>query len=147
MVLSDNAAAYTGAAAFTQVGGADGLVDFGGNQSTSPKQQARIDAVLVMDVTALNIASSDEKYNVQLLGSNDPAFGAGAVEMLGEYSFGKGSQRDGVNMVDTVVGRYELEFTNEQANVKYQYVKVRVTTAGTGPSISFAAFVAVTPEP
>jgi len=146
LMVSDNAAAYT-ASGFSQVGGADAKLDLGGNQATTPKQQARIDAMLVVDVTAIDVASGDEKYNLQVLGSNDTNFGAGNVEMLTEYSLGKGAVRDGVNMLDSLVGRYEIPFCTEQANVKYQFLKVRNTISGTTPSISYDAFVAVLPEP
>src|SRR5262249_15479509 len=105
------------------------------------------DAMLVIDVTAIDISSGNETYQLQLLLSNDPAFGAGNVEFGADYSLGKGTSRDGTNMLDSVVGRYELPFSTEQANVKYQYVKLRVVTGGTTPSISFQAFAAVLPEP
>jgi len=144
--LSDNAAPY-GASGFAQVGGADGMIDFGGNQGVTPKQQARIDAMLVVDVTSIKVSAGDEKCNLQVLGSNDPAFGAGSVEMLAEYSMGKGAQRDGTNMLDTVAGRYEIPFCTEQANVKYQFVKLRNLISGTAPSTAYQAYVCVLPEP
>ena len=144
-LLSDNAAAYA-ATGYSQAYGADGFFDTGGNQSTSPKQQARIDAMLVIDVTAIKISAGNESYRLSVLLSNDPAFGAGNVEMAGEISLGKGGSRDGVNMIDSVVGRYELGFSTEQANVKYQYVKLRNTLGGTAPSINYQAFVAVLPD-
>ena len=63
MGLSDGSAAYA-ATGYAQYAGQDGVIDLGGNQnvtitlpsiadvSTITPQQARIDAVLVVDVTA-----------------------------------------------------------------------------------------------
>lgn len=146
MLLADGVAAMT-ATGFAQVSGADGIVDFGGNQTPSPKQQARIDAILVVDVVAIDIASGNETYDLQLLLSNDSTFGAGNVEFGAQYSLGKGASRAGVNMLDSVVGRYEIAFSTEQANVKYQFAKLRLVAGGTTPSLQFKAFVSVLPEP
>lgn len=144
--LSDNSAAY-GATGFAQVGGAQGLIDLGGNQGTTPKQQARTDAALVLDVTAIKTSSGNETYKVILLGSNDPAFGAGNVEMLGEIMLGAAASRDGINMLTSTTGRYELFFTNEQANVKYEYLTLYLVIGGTTPTINLLAFVGVLVEP
>jgi hypothetical protein len=70
--FSDNAAAYT-ASGYLQKGGADGVVDLGGNQGTSPAQQARIDAVAIFDVTAITV-SGTQTYQLDIVVSNDPAF-------------------------------------------------------------------------
>ena len=156
--LSDNAAAYT-ATGYAQAGGADGIVDLGGNQgvtvtlpaiddiSTYTPQQARIDAVLIADVTAIKISAGNESYKLMALVSNDPAFGAGNVEQAGEIMVGKGASRDGVNMKDSVVGRYEIPFTNNIAGSIYQYVKLYLVIGGTAPTINVTSFVAVMPEP
>lgn len=157
-ILADNAAALT-ATGFAQAGGADGVVDLGGNQgvtvtlpsiadvSSITPQQARIDAVLVVDVTAIDIASGNEVYNLILEGSNDPAWPAGSGQVLAAMQLGKGASRAGSVLKDSVIGRYELLFTNEQANVKYQYAKLYVVAGGTTPSIAFFAFIAVLGEP
>lgn len=144
--LADGAAAQT-ASGFAQVGGANGILDLGGNQGTTPQQQARIDAVAVIDVSALKISAGNEAYRLSILVSNDPAFGAGNVDMAAEISIGKGSARDGVNMKDSVVGRIELPFCTQIGGVLYEYAALYVTEAGTSPSIQFSAFVAVIPEP
>lgn len=162
MVLSDAAAAYT-ATGYAQAGGADGIVDLGGNQgititqpsiadvSTITPQQARIDAVLVVDVTAVTTSgTASEKLIV--VGSNDPAFGSGKVAQLGMMEFGAAASLEQANGFLTpapnAVGgsRYEIPFTNEQNNVKYQYLKLYNVIANSG-SITYRAFVAVLPEP
>lgn len=145
LLLSDNAAAYA-ANGYAQAFGADGVWDSGGNQSTNPKQQARADAVMVIDVTAITVTAGCN-YRLSVLGSTDPAFGAGNVEMLGEISLGIAASRDGINMLTSTTGRYEIPFATEQANAKYQYVKLYNTIGGANASISYQAFVAVLPEP
>lgn len=146
LLLSDNAAAYV-ADGFAQVGGADAVLDLGGNQGVTPLQQARIDAVCVIDITAIDIASGDERYRFKLLGCNTPGFASGVRE-LASLCVGKGSTMTPNTQADSIVGRYEILFSTEQANIKHQYVKLFIDVeAGTTPSISLQAFVAVLPEP
>lgn len=146
LLLSDNAAAYA-ATGFAQVGGAQAILDLGGNQGTVPLQQARIDAVAVIDVTAIKISAGNETYKLMMLISNDPGFGAGKVEMAGEIMVGKGVSRDGINMIDSVIGRYELPFVTQIAGVLYEYAALYLVIGGTAPSVSLSAFVAVLAEP
>ena len=164
MALADGAIAQT-ASGYAQYGGADGIVDLGGNQNvtiTLPSiadstsitpQQARIDAVCVVDVTAIDISSGNETYRLCVVGSNDPNFGSGKVNCLGEMEIGKGASLGFVNGQDAptvpAIGglRYEIPFSSEQANVKYEFVKLYLVLGGTTPSITFKAFVAVLPEP
>lgn len=142
--LSDAAAAQT-VTGYSQVGGANAVLDLGGNQGTSPKQQSRIDAVCVIDVTALDIASGDETYKFILVGSNDPALATGNVE-LGSVQVGKGAALEILNAADSVTGRIELMFSTNLAGSLYEYVGLYCVIAGTTPSITYDAFVSVLPE-
>ncbi len=162
MALSDGAAAIT-VSGYAQYGGADGIVDLGGNQnvtitlpsiadsSTITPQQARIDAVCVLDLTAVTTTGTASE-KVILVGSNDPAFGAGKTIQLGMMEFGAIASQDQPNGFVTAApasvggSRYEILFSSEQNNVKYQYVKLYVVIANSG-SITFKAFIAVLPEP
>lgn len=143
--FSDNAAAYT-ANGYLQSGGADGVIDLGGNQGTSPTQQARIDAMAIFDVTAIDIASANERYTFKILLCNDPAFASSVFEAAA-ITLGKGSAGTPTTLGDSVIGRYELGFTNQVAGTIYEYMKVYLIVAGTTPSISVLGFVAVLPEP
>jgi hypothetical protein len=143
--LSDNAAAYT-ATGFAQVGGANGILDLQGNQGTSPKQQARIDAVAVCDVTAIKTSSGNETYKLMVLVSNDPNFGVGNVEQAGEIMLGAAASRDGTNMLVSVTGRYEIMFSNNVAGAIYEYVALYLVIGGTTPTINIQSFIAVLPE-
>ena len=162
MILSDGAAAIT-ASGYSQYAGADGIVDFGGNQgvtitlpsiadvSTITPQQARIDAVLVIDLTAVTTSGTASEKLI-LVGSNNPAFSAGTTIQLGMMEFGAIASQEQPNGFVTAAppavggSRYEMPFCTEQNNVKYEYVKVYVVIANSG-SITFKAFVAVLPEP
>lgn len=140
--LSDNAAAYT-ADGYAQVAGADAILDLGGNQGVTPAQQARIDAMLVIDVTAIDVASADEVYRIKVLGGNLATMLA--TRVLAEMTLGKGTAKVPSSTLDDATGRYELPFCTEQDDVKYEFVKLYIDVAGTTPSISFQAFVAVLP--
>jgi hypothetical protein len=158
-VFSDNSAAYV-ASGYAQALGADGLIDFGGNQGatvtlpsiadvvTQTPQQPRIDAMLVVDVTAIDISSGNETYQLDLMVSNDPAFAAGNAVCAAGIQLGKGtSLRGAVAQKDSVTGRVELGFTNQVSGNIYQFAKLFLTLGGTTPSINIGAFVSVTPEP
>ena len=160
--LSDGAAAIA-ATGYAQYAGADGIVDLGGNQNvtvtlpsiadatTITPQQARIDAVCVVDVTAVTV-SGTAIAKLILVGSNDPAFGAGKVAQLGMMEFGAAASLEQANGFVTATppavggSRYEIPFTSEQNNIKYQFCKLYVVIANSG-SITFKAFIAVLPEP
>lgn len=142
--FSDNAAAYT-ASGYLQKGGADGVLDLGGNQGTSPTQQARIDAEAIFDVTAIDVASGNETYQLDIMLSNDPAFLTGNVCAAG-IQLGKGTSLRVTGSADSVIGRYEVGFCNQIAGSIYEYMKVYLTAGGTTPSINIEGFVAVIPE-
>lgn len=145
MLLSDGAAAVS-ASGYAQVGGVDALLDLGGRQGVTPAQQARIDAMLVIDVSAIDITSTDERYRLKVMGCNASNFSANVVE-LASIGLGKGSAGTPNTQADSAVGRYELPFTNEQNGTPYEFIKLYVEETGTTPSITFTAFVAVLPEP
>lgn len=147
LLFSDGVLAQT-ASGFTQALGANGILDLGGNQGTSPKQQARIDACAVIDVTAIDISSGNETYQIDILASNDPAFGAGNVVCVGGVQLGKGtSLRGPAAQADSVVGRVEIPFCTQVAGLLFEFIGVFITTGGTTPSITLQGFVAVLQEP
>ena len=141
--FSDNAAAYT-ASGFLQSLGADGIIDLGGNQGTSPVQQARGDFVAILDVTAITV-SGTQTYQIDVVLSNDPAFLTGNV-IAGGIQLGKGTSLRVSGQSDSVTGRYEVMFSNNLAGSIYEYAKFYLTAANS-PSINIFGFVAVLPEP
>lgn len=145
LVLADGAAAQT-ADGYAQVGGADGILDLGGNQGVTPAQQARIDAVCIIDISAIDIASNDETYRFQIIGSNTAAFASSTAE-LASIAVGKGSSLTPNTQANAAAGRIELFFTTERLNTKYEFIKLYLDVGGTTPSVTYTAFVAVLPEP
>lgn len=135
--------AYT-ATGFLQSGGTNGILDLGGNQGLTPKQQARMDAVAVVDVTAIDISSGNETYKLMVIVSNDPALATGNV-CAGMVELGKGASLDGLNMADSVIGRYEIMWSNNVAGSLYEYAGVYLVAGGTTPSITIEGFHAVLP--
>lgn len=144
LVTSNQAVAYT-ASGFAQANGANGILDLGGNQGTSPVELARMDACMICDVTALKISAGNETYKMIVLGSNDAAFGPGNAVMLGEIEVGKGVSLDGFDMADSVIGRYEIMFSNNVAGSIYEFVGLYLVIGGTTPSINLSAFMAKLP--
>lgn len=142
LLVADNAAPYA-ASGWLTVGGVQSVIDLGGNQGTSPLEQARIDACLVMDVTAITVTGTGT-YQFDVYVSNDPNFGLGNVQAAGGIQLGVGTSLRNANSANSVTGRYELFFTNNVAGSIYEYVSVYLTAANT-PSISVEAFIAVLP--
>ena len=106
----------------------------------------RFDGVVVIDVTTIEIASNDEVYTIVLEGAQEVAMDTtviplteielGALEVLGP-----GSSR---YKVDSVIGRYEMPFTNERGGTIYPYIRLYTIVAGTIASgITFEAFVGI----
>jgi hypothetical protein len=163
MLLDDGGAAHS-AAGWGQVGGAQSIVDLGGNQgititlpsisnvSTITPQQARGDFVCVIYNLAITLAGSDI-YRFSLVGSNSPSMASNNVT-LGQLPFGQAAALDPPNSAATTAPlgagnypagwQYELLFTNEYQNTPYQYVSLYIS--GTFGSVTATAFIAVLPR-
>jgi hypothetical protein len=99
------------------------------------------DGYLVIDVTALEVASTDEKYTIVLEGSNVAALASGSVVLAAAPMMGNSvAPAD----ADTAVGRFAVPVTNEQNGELYRYVRVHTTVAGTidTTGINYSAFLA-----
>jgi hypothetical protein len=142
--FSDNAAAYT-ATGYLQVGGAQAIIDLQGNQGTSPTQQPRGEWVAEINVTAIDIASGNETYTLYVVVSNSPSFASGNV-VAGAIQMGKGSSLSILGAADSVIGTYEVMFTNNIAGSIYEYATFYLVCGGTTPSISIEGGLAVLPE-
>lgn len=98
------------------------------------------DGYLVLDVTALEVASSDEKYDIHLEGSNVAGMGSGSVCLAAAPQMGNS---DAPADADTAVGRFVVPVTNEQNGTLYRYVRIHTTVAGTiATGINYSAFLA-----
>lgn len=96
------------------------------------------------------------QHAAQILGGDErrdcASFGAGNTTNLGGLDIGVAasqSQPNGAPSAQPPAGSgsvYEILFTNEQNNQKYQYLKLYNAVSGTTPSITYRAFMAVLPE-
>lgn len=163
MQLDDGANAHA-AAGWATVGAAQAIVDLGGNQgitytlpsianvSSLTPQQARIDLVCVIYISAQTISGSDI-YRLTMVGSNNAGLTTGN-NVLGQLQFGEGAQMDPPNCSNSHApagsgnfpagDQYELLFTNEFQGTPLQYLGLYVS--GTFGSITFEAYAAVLPR-
>ncbi len=106
--------------AAAQVGGSSKILDLGA---------ARVDGRVIIDVTAIEVDSSNELYNIKTQFSNSATFASGviggAMLALGDSSVLIGES------ADSAVGRYELPFTNEINGTTYRYMRIYTDVAGT----------------
>lgn len=122
-------AGLVAASAAAQVDSADKIVDLGAG---------RVDARVILDVSALEVASTDEKYDIQLQGSNSATFASGIVD-LGMLRMGNETSPISA---DTSTGRFELHFTNQQNGTTYRYVRLYTYVAGSIASgINYTGFI------
>jgi len=116
----------------TQVAAANVIKDVGAG---------RAEMVMLIDVTAIDIANADEEYNIIVQGSNDSGFASG-IENLAMLNLGATAARKG-GAQDSTIGRYELPFPTEQDDQPYKYIRCYVDVGGTSPSIDFTAWAVV----
>ena len=99
-----------------------------------------VDGFLVIDVTAVEIASGDERYTISLEGSNVAGMSSGSV-CLAKKVFG-----NLVVPMDAALsasGRYVIPFRNEEGGNTFRYVRLSTLVAGTiATGINFSAFLA-----
>ena len=97
-----------------------------------------MEADLVIDITALEVASNDEVYTISLEGSNVVGMGSGSVELTRSVFGNNGAPSD----ADTSVGRHVVPFRNELNGTLYRYVRLNTIVAGTiATGINFTAFL------
>lgn len=129
-----------------------GLLDLGG---ASPSSGAgRTDFIWNVDISAINMATGDESYQLALLGSNDSAFGNGNVELLAFYDL---AATAALRTVATICGinptvpptglsgsLLQKPCTNLCLRIYYRYLKCRLAAVvGTGPSITATSWISL----
>lgn len=117
-----------------------GLVAASANGSTIlDVGPAHMDGVFVIDVTALEVATGDEIYDVYLEGSNVAAMSSGSVALA---HIRMGNATDPAD-ADTGTGRFVVPFNNQQNGTVYRYLRVRTVVAGdVATGINYSAFLA-----
>lgn len=97
-----------------------------------------MEADLVIDVTALEVATGDEIYTISLEGSNVAAMTSGSVELARVVMGNAPAPAD----ADTTTGRTIVPVRNELGGVIYRYVRLHTTVAGTiATGINYTAFL------
>jgi hypothetical protein len=98
-----------------------------------------VDGFLVLDVSAIEVASNDEIYLVCLEGSTVAGMATGSMT-LAQIELGNATAPADA---DTSTGRFAVPFRNEQNGVIYRYVRLYTEVAGTvATGINFSAFLA-----
>lgn len=98
-----------------------------------------VDGYLVLDVSAVEVASTDEIYLVCLEGSTVAAMTSASVT-LAQIEMGNATAPADA---DTGVGRFVVPFRNEQNGVLFPYVRIYTEVAGAvATGINFLAFIA-----
>ncbi len=98
-----------------------------------------VDSEVVIDISAIETASTDEIYTVKIQGSNSATFSSGIVE-LGSMELGHATPLTGDTT--TTTGRYIICFSNNQNGTIYRYVRIYTVVAGSvATGINYTAFL------
>jgi len=102
---------------------------------------------VVIDVSALDIASNNEIYDIVVQLSPDSDFGTDTnIIDLASLTLGAAEVMRSDSNRDSVVGRYLLGFRNEArlngVDTVFRYARLYTVVAGTTPSITYSAFIA-----
>jgi len=109
-----------GASAAAQVGGSDKILDMGAQ---------RFDGRVVVDVTACEVDTGNEKYQIMVQGSSSATF-ATDVWNLGALLLGDSSTS--LETVDTAATRHqEIAFCNEVNGTIFRYIRLYTQVVGT----------------
>ena len=137
MLLKD--AGLIAAASAALVGGAARVLDLG---------LGLVEGDIIIDISALEIASGDERYSIIAQLSSSPTFASdiviASVIPIGDGStIGTAFGGSGVD-VDDLVGRYILPFRNERNGIWYRFLRLWTDVSGTIASgINYTAFAAI----
>lgn len=147
--MSRNSYSFDSALKFKDAGliAADAAATIGGSAAAAIQDfgDARVAGVMILSVSAIEVASTDELYRVIVQGSTTSGFTAGTIENLAELTLGATAARPGAAITSTP-GRYELPFHNVQDDIVYRYVRVYTDVAGTiATGINYTANAFVSP--
>jgi hypothetical protein len=118
--LKDSGSVTADAAA--QVGGVAKILDLG---------DGRMDGTVVVDITAIEVASNNEEYIIQAQFSDVFDFDTGSQVIVIGTALHVGALELTKATADTAVGRYELPCTNEINGTVYRYMRLWTEVRGT----------------
>lgn len=126
-------AGLIGASAAAQVDSAAKIVNVG---------TALFMGKMIIDVSALEIASNDEIFEIVIQGSSDSDFGtAGNICDLAILNLSAKEVKRTDSDKDDAAGRYKVYFDNESNGTYYQYLRVYTYVAGTiATGINYVAY-------
>lgn len=126
-------AGLVAASAAATVDSAAKIVDAGAN--------TRFEGVMIVDASAIEIASNDEEYDIIVQGSSSATF-ASDIQNLAQLNLGATEVRQG-GAIDSLAGQYEIPFCNEQADILYRYLRLYTVVAGAiATGINYRAYAA-----
>ena len=98
-----------------------------------------VKGTLVVDVSAIEIASNDEKYKISLQGCNENDFNSGYEDLV---ILELGAKEVIGGDVDSEPGRYEIPFINRRNGTIYRYIREYCDVAGAiATGINFSAYI------
>ena len=112
-------AGLVAASAAAQVDAADKIIDFGA--------AIFVRGVVLIDVTAIEIASTDEIYEIHVQLSSSATF---ASTIRGRAALVLGANAVVLDDADSAVGRYLLYFDNEYNGTVYRYGRLYTKVGG-----------------
>jgi hypothetical protein len=117
------------------------VVDLG--TASQKEGQARFEGRLIIDATAVEVATGDELYDIVLQGTNTAAFTDDTdIVDLCSLTLGDATQMRSSMNQDGGIGRYELLFTNVYAGTAYRYIRLYTVVAGTiATGINYKAYI------
>ena len=100
-----------------------------------------LQGVVVVDASAIEVDTANEKYEIEWQLSPDAAFGtAGNIVCAAVLKLGDSSVNG--SGADSAAGRYYLFVSNEFAGTVYRYARLYTRIAGTiGTGINYSAFL------
>lgn len=119
---------------------ADGAAQVGGAARVVNVGEGLVQGVLIVDVDALTTAGGaggPETYDIILQGSTSPTFASDVNELMRiRFSVAEGN----------LLGRFARAVTNtEQGGTLMPYLRVYHDVGGNAPSISYRAFLTISP--
>lgn len=118
---------------------AAGLVAASANGTGIEVGSGKINARMVVDVSAVEIADGDEVYALHFVGGDDASF----TNWTSLACLELGASTTGIEgNVDSEIGRHEIIVSNEKGGVIYPHVRLRTVVSGTvGTGINFSAYL------
>jgi hypothetical protein len=97
--------------------------------------------MMIIDVSALEIASNTELYDIVVQGSPDADFTAATIADLAAINLSAAEVKRTDCNKDDATGRYKLYFDNENNGTYYRYLRLYTVVAGdVATGINYTAF-------